>query len=296
MKPDHYSNEQLLDELNRRLTQGEPNQWVEKSAEMEDEIRNLSSRLRQSEAGKSQFLSNVRNEINNPMASIIGLAASIWGLTTEEKVKRMSAIIQKQAIQLDFQMRNIITAAEIELGELRPSASRVSVNSLIENQVSYFSHAIEENSIQVILEVTDHLRFRTDSHILQVICSNLISNAVEFCGTLKKVIVEAHIVDDQLEISVSDFGIGLDPSFQKEIFQRFRQGEFGPCKKHKGHGLGLCIVSDLVNQLGGALILESESDTGTRVKLRIPELPLDAHRVIPSSNGNELLFTADEEF
>jgi signal transduction histidine kinase len=296
MNQDHYSKARLLEELNKRLTTSKPLPLGEGSPTMEEEIRNLSLRLQQSEAGKSQFLSNVRNEINNPMASIIGLAASIFSHTGEDKVKQMSALIQKQATQLDFQIRNIIMAAEIELGEVRLSSSRVHVNSLIESQISYFHHTIAENSIEITLRVTDHLKFRTDSHMLQMICLNLVANAVEFCGAPKNVIVEARVINDQLEISVTDFGPGLDPSQQAEILQRFSQLESGICKKHKGHGLGLCIVNELTNQLGGTLTIESELGVGTRVTIRIPELVSDVDGPISSSNGNESLFTVDEEF
>jgi signal transduction histidine kinase len=260
---------------------------------MEEEIRNLSTRLRQSEAGKSHFLSNVRNEINNPMASIIGLAASIYGLSTEEKVKRMSALIQKQASQLDFQMRNIIMAAEIELGELRHLKSRVNVNSLIEDQVCYFNHTIEEQKIEVTFRVDDHLRLTTDSQMLQSICLNLIANAIEFCGPRKQVIIEGKIVSGILEISVIDFGMGL--SEENKIFRRFNQHESGVCKKHKGHGLGLCIVNELINRLGGILLVNSDIGSGTKVTIQIPEITA-IEGVACSSNGNESLFTVDEEF
>jgi signal transduction histidine kinase len=266
------------------------------TASLEEEIRKLSARLHHSESGKSQFLSNVRNEINNPMASIIGLAASIVGLSTEEKVKRMSSLIQKQATQLDFQMRNIIIAAEIELGALYPSPSRVNVNSLVEGQVSYFSHTLEEQNIEVTLRMTDHLRFRTDSQMVQTICLNLIANAIEFCGGRKQVVIEANAVDGYLEISVIDFGAGLTLSQQTEMFQRFSQLESGVCKKHKGHGLGLCIVNELINQLQGTLSIDSQSGSGTRVTIRLPELLSGAESVSCSSNGNESLFNVDEEF
>lgn len=265
-------------------------------AVMEEEIRTLSSRLRQSESGKSQFLSNVRNEINNPMASIIGLAASIHGLSTEEKVRTMSALIHKQASQLDFQMRNIILAAEIELGELRLSPSRVNVNSLIENQVLFFNHVIEEQNIEVTNRLADHLRFHTDSQMLQAICLNLIANAIEFSGDRKQVVIEGSIADHMLEISIVDFGTGLNPSQKKEMFQRFSQLETGLCKKHKGHGLGLCIVNELIHQLGGKLVINSESGVGTRVKINIPEFITGIEGTLCSSNGNESLFTVDEEF
>jgi signal transduction histidine kinase len=232
------------------------------TAMFEDEILQLSARLRQSESGKSQFLSNVRNEINNPMASIIGLAASIVGLSTEEKVKRMSSLIQKQATQLDFQMRNIIMAAEIELGAVCPSPSRVNVNSLVDDQLNYFNHAIVEKNIEVSICISDRLRFQTDSQMLQLICLNLIANAIEFCGARRQIIIEAGVNDKQLEISVIDFGLGFNVTRQAEIFQRFSQLESGVCKTHKGHGLGLCIVNDLISSLQGTLTISSQPDTG----------------------------------
>lgn len=263
---------------------------------MEQQIRDLSERLRISEAGKSQFLSNVRNEINNPMASIIGLAASIHGLTTEEKVRAMSALIHKQASQLDFQMRNIIMAAEIELGELRPASSRVNVNALIEDQVLYFHHTIEEQKVKVSIQMEDHLRFHTDSQMLQAICLNLIANAIEFSGDRKEVVIEAKVVEKSLEISVIDFGAGLNDVGRKEMFLRFNQLESGLCKKHKGHGLGLCIVHDLIYQLEGSLDIISARDVGTTVKVRLPELTTGADAASGVSNGNESIFTVDEEF
>jgi signal transduction histidine kinase len=269
-----------------------------KSSEMamfEDEILKLSARLRQSESGKSQFLSNVRNEINNPMASIIGLASSIMGLSTQDKVKRMSSLIQKQATQLDFQMRNIIMAAEIELGALSPSPSRVNVNSLVDDQLNYFNHEVTEENIEVSLRMVDRLRFQTDSQMLQSICLNLIANAIEFCGARRQIIIEAGMIDQHLEISVIDFGPGFNITRQAEIFQPFRQLDSGVCKKHKGHGLGLCIVNELVSKLQGTLVIDSETDLGTRVKLRLPEL-LSTMETPCSSNGNESLFTVDEEF
>jgi signal transduction histidine kinase len=263
---------------------------------LEEEIRKLSLRLQQAEAGKSQFLSNVRNEINNPMASIMGLAASIIGLSTEEKVRTISSLIQKQASQLDFQMRNIIMAAEIELGTLYPSSSRINVNTLIENQVSYFAHTLIEKNIDVVFQVPDHVRFQTDSQMLQAICLNLIANAIEFSGARKQVVITAEVVNGCLELSVTDFGQGIDQAQQTQLFQRFTQLQSGVCKQHKGHGLGLCIVNELIHRLQGILTIDSENGSGTCVTIKLPELVQSAEGGVCSSNGNESLFTIDEEF
>jgi signal transduction histidine kinase len=167
---------------------------------------------------------------------------------------------------------------------------------LIENQVLYFTSIIEEQKFEITLRIAEHLRFHTDSQMLHAICLNLIANAIEFSGDRKQVIIDANIVDGKLQISITDFGCGLNDLQKKEIFQRFSQLETGLCKKHKGHGLGLCIVNDLVHQLGGSLLIDSAPRIGTTMKVCIPELLIGAEGQICSSNGNESLFTVDEEF
>jgi signal transduction histidine kinase len=277
-------------------TQAHIMETLEDAAYLQEEVRKLSARLRESESGKSVFLSNVRNEINNPLASIIGLATSINGLTAEEKVKKLSALIQKQATQLDFQMRNIIIAAEIEMGEVRPCASRVNIVSLIESQLGYFSHTLTENNIDIELDLPDHVKFRTDAHLLQTIILNLLANAIEFCGARKKITLSVSQKTTCLEITVRDFGIGMDVRVQQELFQRFKQGESGFCKSHRGQGLGLSIIHALVNQLNGTVNLASALGVGTKVEIKLPELSTECQAGTSSSFGNELLFTVDEEF
>jgi signal transduction histidine kinase len=288
------SNKTLLEELANRLNQNSSTQALDEINRLEEEIRQLGMRLRESENGKSKFLSNVRNEVNNPLSAIIGLAASITGLTSEEKIRHMSSLIERQAAELDFQMRNIIMAAEIEAGELTKNCSRVDVASLIENQFAILKHRIDGQGAHIELKMEEHLKFRTDANILQIICLNLFSNAIEYCGSNKIVIIDVGRNDNNLELSVRDFGSGMEPAFQSEIFQRFKQGETGFRKKHCGHGLGLCIVKELTSHLDGSLEFHSIPGHGTTVKVTIPEMTVVELTTEGLNFGNELLFTEGE--
>jgi signal transduction histidine kinase len=269
---------------------------LEYAASLEEEVRKLSARLRESESGKSVFLSNVRNEINNPLASIIGLAASISGISAEEKVKTLSALIQKQASQLDFQMRNIIIAAEIEMGQVRPCATRVNVATLIDHLMDYFKQTLVESQIIAECTVPDHLKFRTDAHLFHTIMINLVANAIEFSGSHKKIVINACLKGEQLLVTIKDNGIGIEPNLQNDLFRPFKQGDSGFCKSHKGHGLGLSIVHELVNQLNGNISIISKTGAGTNVEIILPELHTDSMTNTSSEFGNELLFTVNEEF
>jgi signal transduction histidine kinase len=294
MNPSDLSTSQLLDEIAGRLKHRDNKGLRLDHASLENEIQQLSARLREAENCKSHFVSNIRNEVNNPLASIIGLAASIHGVSTEEKVKRMGNLIFQQASVLEFQMRNIIIAAELEAGEVKPCPSRVNVVSLIEEATVQLRHRIEEQQINIQLEAEDHLKFVTDAHLLQTICMNLLANAIEFSGHSKLIVVDVKMKNG-LQISVSDFGTGIAPALQTKLFQRFRPGETGTIKAHSGHGLGLSIVKGIVSLLGGSIELQSKVSDGTTITIRIPELMLKtpgAH----SDSGNELLFTIDEQF
>jgi signal transduction histidine kinase len=102
--------------------------------------------------------------------------------------------------------------------------------------------------------------------------------------------------DEHLELSVRDFGSGIEPVLQSEIFQRFRQGEVGLKKKHGGHGLGLCIVKELTSYLDGSIELDSSPARGTTIKVTIPEMPVNELAENTLNFGDVLLFTEGETF
>jgi signal transduction histidine kinase len=289
-------NEQLLAELQRRLDQHSDLRQEEECTRLEEEVRRLSNLLRASEHGKSQFLSNVRNEINNPLTSILGLANSISGLKVEEKVKHISRMIHQQAFELDFQMRNIIVAAEIEMGEIKPMGSRVDIVSLIEDQIGYLKSKINHAHVTVKLLAPDLLKFRTDPYLLQTICLNLFTNAIEYSGANKVVMIDVCEKGGNLHIEFVDFGAGIDFEKQKIVFERFQQVETGLTKSHPGHGLGLTIVHELVEILNGKMDLRSCPGQGTSAKIQIPPLFADDGATGISNFGNELIFSESQEY
>jgi signal transduction histidine kinase len=267
---ENISDKLLLDELAKRLNRQHHGHDVREMLALQTEVLQLGMRLREAENSKSQFLSNVRNEVNNPLAAIMGLAESISRLASEEKVKQMSVMIEKQASELEFQMRNIIMAADIESGELTKKCSLVDIGILIKDQIAFLRHRIEDRGARIELTIQDHLKFPTDADLLRSICLNLFSNAIEYCGTNKLVMIDVTRDEGSLLIQVRDFGAGIEPSLHPNIGQRFKQGDTGLRKKHCGHGLGLCIVKELTGYLEGSIGIESSRGKGTTVIVRIP--------------------------
>jgi len=252
-------------------------------------------RLQESEALKSHFLSNIRNEINNPLASIIGLARQLAaGVGGREMTASIAQMIHAEAFHLDFQLQNIFIAAELEAGEAAPEGARVEVAGLVAGALEALRHQAEQKSIAVECIGPDRLSFVTDAAKLQLMVSNLLANALEFTPAGGRVTVEFGLDEGCLRISVRDSGPGIDPEDQELVFDRFRQLDFGSTKSHRGHGLGLSLVRALAQLLDGAVLLESSPGAGSSFTLVLP--PTAAASDIAATDGNLFLFDQAEEF
>lgn len=286
----------LLSELDKRLNQ--KTKVLKSQTEMIDKMRELNVRLRDSEKVKSNFLSNVRNEINNPLSSIIGFAQQlVLGQEFDERtIKRIGGLIGQEALSLDFQLKNIFAAAEIEAGEAHPKPAAVDVEELIRDQLYYFTDRAFRRRVELNFEKgKGNPTFVTDPYMLKCIVMNLVANAIEFSKQGEGVNIKSEVANDVLTVSVRDYGKGIDEADYKHIFDRFRQSEFGSTKNHQGHGLGLSIVKEFVDSMHGELQIESGVGMGTLIQVTLPAIS-QQHAADDFSSGNDILFDNEEIF
>ena len=290
------SDEDLLQELAGRVE--EKNRALFDLGMTTKRLEDVNRRLVESEALKGHFLSNIRNEINNPLAVIIAMAGEISaGIARDPaECRTLSAAIQSEAFALDFQMRNIFCAAEIEAGEAIPTAAQVDLRALVEATVSSFGPLAAAQGLELRTgwEEEPGVKpfFSTDPAKLQLILANLLSNAVKFSGNGGAVKVTVHRGADALRLSVEDRGIGIDAADHAVIFERFRQLEGGLVKGYAGHGLGLSIVKALLELLGGTITVDSAAGRGSCFSALIPETSGAGGEDVFADAGNEFFFDA----
>jgi len=259
-------------------------------------LEEVNRRLVESEALKGRFLSNIRNEINNPLAAIIAMAGEIsTGLARDpEESRTLAAAIQGEALHLDFQMRNIFCAAEIEAGEALPTIALVDLRALVAaTTVSFATLAAAQGlALQTtwVEEPGCGPLFATDPTKIQLILANLLSNAIKFGIGGAGVQLSVHRVAGQVRLSVEDQGIGIDPPDHETIFERFRQLDAGVVKGYPGLGLGLSIVKALLELLGGTIAVESAAGRGSCFTAVIPETRDAGGLDVFAEAGNEFYF------
>ncbi len=130
---ENYSDEDLLRELAERMARLADSKIQQKS--LLKELETVNKKLKESEGLKTNFLSNIRNEIINPFTSILTLSKSIMSVDIKntDKIRNMVSLIHSESFDLDFQFKNIFAAAAIEAGEFHPDYSRVNISSVVKD-------------------------------------------------------------------------------------------------------------------------------------------------------------------
>jgi signal transduction histidine kinase len=296
-KTENLSNEQLLLELKKRLTEDQANK--KKLEELTHSIKVLNKKLAESEAMKSHFISNIRNELINPFTSVMALAENILGVDKEnwKKVIHMVSLIHTEVFNLDFQLKNIFAAAKLETGEIKPEITLVNIDMLIENIIDVFNYEARRKHLSI--EYTSNnvsadsaIYFKSDAEKIHLILCNLLSNAIKFSFADGIIQIGAKKDLSTLSLSVKDYGQGISKANEQIIFDRFKRLDSGINSINRGHGLGLSIIKAIIDMLNGKIKFESSQGKGTTFTILLTESDQETSGI--STNADETFFKEEQ--
>jgi signal transduction histidine kinase len=244
---------------------------IDELRELNGELEAASRRLQEAEALKGHFLSNIRNEINNPLAAIIGFSGRMMNGSMESgQVSRTSRFIYSEALELNFQLENVFAAAGLEAGLEMPDPAGVDVAAIINEAISNLAHRRDGREIAVRCLPTTCPAVAADRRFLAIIIGNLLANALEYTPAQGTVVVSVSVDDQCMRVEVADQGPGIETADQEMIFDRFRQLDRGSCKSHRGLGLGLSVSRSLAELSGGGIAVRSAPGSGSTFSLTLP--------------------------
>ncbi|MBE9467034.1 MAG: HAMP domain-containing histidine kinase [Bacteroidetes bacterium] len=275
---------------------------INENNEISKNLKKTNKNLKESENFKSNFISNITNEIINPFSSILGLSKNILDTKDNDisKIKNMAKLIYSEAFDLDFQLKNIFAAAKTESGEIEPEIMNVDINELILSVLNTFKFKANEKMLSIIfnydnnIELKNNSFFKTDSDKLKLILSNLLSNSIKYSNAASKIEIKLWIKNNKLSIIVEDNGIGIDKKNLDLIFDRFKRIDTSINSINKGHGLGLSVTKALINMLNGEIKVKSKINVGSTFHVSIPESEATNIDGI-ALDDNEFFFNNDNE-
>lgn len=223
---------------------------------------------------KSQFLANMSHELRTPMNGVLGMASVLKDGTilTEEQKGFVDDIIQSGESMLAL-INDILDLTKVEAGLIQLNFDLVSVEDVIQEVISviHVSASSKGNVVKLELEIPKNQIINTDPLRLRQILLNIVGNANKFTNngsiTIKAMVNKKN--ENQIQISVSDTGIGMNSDVQKRIFSPFVQGDSSLTKKFGGTGLGLSISKKLVEALGGSIRCQSQEGIGSYFEFEI---------------------------
>jgi signal transduction histidine kinase/CheY-like chemotaxis protein len=219
---------------------------------------------------KSQFLANVSHELRTPLNAIIGfsriLRRKAKGKLDDKQLTNIDRI-HDSGIQLRDLVNDLLDIERIEAGMLAVHDSEFDVISLAEELIATVKQRAREKGLKLEFEASPEVRvLSTDPNRLRQLMTNLLVNAVKYSddGTIALRLEKA---DGRLLISVEDGGIGIPADALPHIFEPFRQVDGSSTRSHGGVGLGLNLVKQLCERLGGTVSVESEVGRGSTFTL-----------------------------
>jgi signal transduction histidine kinase len=260
----------INEELDQRVEQ--------RTEELRDANRQLAQaneHLRELDRLKSHFVSMVSHELRTPLTSIQGYAemlqAEIYGAVSEKQEQALDRVLINTR-QLIAIVNDLLNQARIEAGLLALHPTPFSPEDLVANLHSTMQPLTEAEGLQLTAHVADNVPSALigDSQRLQQILVNLVNNAIKFTseGSIDVRIYRSN--EQYWAMEVADTGAGIPEDAIEYIFEPFRQVDGSATRRHKGVGLGLSIVKQLVELMNGNIRVESEIGKGSTFIIQLP--------------------------
>ena len=238
------------------------------------QLEETSLRLAEAAEAKDRFLAVLSHELRTPLSTILGYAGLVRrGKLDEAGVGRALEAIERSARLQTQLIEDLLDVSRIISGSLRLLVAPIALGPVIEAVVASARAAAQAKGIQLDLELGPVAVISGDPVRLQQIVSNLVVNAVKFTPAGGTVKVRLERKGPEVQISVTDTGIGIRPDFLPYVFDRFRQDDSTETREHGGLGLGLAIVRHLVDLHNGSVYAESPGEgQGATFTVSLPAL------------------------
>ena len=232
--------------------------------------------VRRLESLRRDFVANVSHELRTPVTAIRSAAETVQSAAANDPAAAIQFIdiIARNAERLHGLVEDLLDLSRIESRELRLSIEALDSASVFSHVASLFKERAEKKHIKMIEDLPKNMaRAHADRRALEHVLTNLVDNAVKYCGSGAEIRLRAQENGESLRLVVEDTGPGIEPRHLPRVFERFYRVDPGRSRELGGTGLGLSIVKHLAESMGGTVGVESTPGVGTKFSLTLRKAP-----------------------
>jgi signal transduction histidine kinase/DNA-binding response OmpR family regulator len=280
----------LAQEAEKLQLVAEQNQQLEQTVlERTAQLQQKADKLREMDAVKSRFFTNLTHEFRTPLTLILGPAELVLAHTQEAKTRQQVSLLQRNAQRLLKLINQLLDLSKLEAGKMELNTAPGELVSLAKGSLFSFESLAAQKQITLRFTTSqDRLVMAIDRDKLEKIIYNLIANALKFTQVNGNVLVSItrDITDKSswVQLSIQDTGVGIPTPKLPYIFDRFYQVDASDTREQEGTGIGLALTKELVELHGGSIQISSQEHVGTTVTVRLPILQEQLIDVVPESD------------
>jgi len=247
-------------DFSKRIEIDEGKDEIHKMATAFNEMLNS---LENSYIREKQFSSDVSHELRTPVSVILTESQySLEYADTLEEAKDSFSVIQRQAKKMSELINQIMELSKIEKQIIIPT-KKINFSEIIEKILLDYKNLIDNKNIKISKEIEENIFIIGDKIMIERLLDNLLNNAMKF--TKNEIKIKLYSENENCILEMEDNGIGMSEEFKNLIWGRFYQINDSRNKKiNKGFGLGLFLVSKIIEQHNAVINVESELNKGTK--------------------------------
>jgi signal transduction histidine kinase len=249
-----------------------------------DQVARLEARIRELEAAveaRNRFIATAGHELRNPLASleiqVFNLSRALRDSDEPGVVETRIDALRKGLHQFRSQLGVLLDVTRILGGRLRLDLKPTDMAEVIHAGISQMHEELLQAGCPLDTDLALDIVGNWDAHALRMVFTNLLSNALKY-GAGRPVCVRVFREGSLAVLSVRDQGIGIDAESQTRVFELFERAV--PDDSIQGYGLGLWITRQLVEEMGGRILISSETGSGStfRVEFSLADQPTAVQR------------------
>jgi two-component system, OmpR family, phosphate regulon sensor histidine kinase PhoR len=222
--------------------------------------------VRKLESMRRDFVANVSHELRTPVTAIRSAAETLQvGLPEDRLVlEQFIGIIERNAARLHDLVEDLLDLSRIESQKLKLAMEPLELRAVFTQVLSLFKERADRKRIELVNEAEGGgPRVLADRRALEHVLTNLVDNAVKYCGPGNRVVFKGDDGGSMVRVLVVDNGPGIEGRHLPRLFERFYRVDAGRSRELGGTGLGLSIVKHLAEAMGGSVTVESAPGSGT---------------------------------
>lgn len=235
-----------------------------------EQLKQTVEELKQANATKDKLFSIITHDLKNLFNALLGFSEELVNNNNLDTEGRQDIQVIQQTSKQGYKLlKNLLEWAKSQTGKTAFQPTELNLKAVVAVIIDFTMNNAQSKNITILSDILETTLVFADENMLNTVLKNLLSNAIKFTPANGTVAISCEEKDTEVEISISDTGIGIKPEDIDKLFKIDVSHTTIGTGKEEGTGLGLILCKELVEKNGGSIWVEGEEGKGSRFYIRL---------------------------